>query len=93
MSGFSSVLSLHLQIRLQICRWLFDRLVESPHKTSFYARNLEEDLGDDENMQEAAKYWYALSPWLYASLMVSFEVQRSSHCTSQAVSLRNGGGM
>ncbi|CCA72374.1 hypothetical protein PIIN_06308 [Serendipita indica DSM 11827] len=38
--------------------WSRNKLVESPHKTSFYARNLEEDLEGNENMQEAAKYWY-----------------------------------
>lgn len=36
--------------------WLFDRLVESPHRTSFYARNLAEESDDD--MKEAARYWY-----------------------------------
>ncbi|KAG9056341.1 hypothetical protein FS842_010977 [Serendipita sp. 407] len=38
--------------------WLFDRVVESPHKTSFYARNLERDLEQEDDMREAAKYWY-----------------------------------
>ncbi|KAG8821866.1 hypothetical protein FRC17_009713 [Serendipita sp. 399] len=38
--------------------WLFDRVVESPHRTSFYARNLEGDLDKEDDMQEAAKYWY-----------------------------------
>ena len=39
-------------------RWLFDRVVESPHKTSFYARETD-GYGDDRNWQEAAQYWYA----------------------------------
>ena len=43
--------------------WLFDRVVESPHRTSFYARKLKGD-GDgeeaDQDWQEAAQYWYVL---------------------------------
>ena len=39
-------------------RWLFDRMVESPHKTAFYARETD-GYGDDKNWQEAAQYWYA----------------------------------
>lgn len=34
--------------------WLFDRVVESPHRTSFYVRR---DVNSDNDMQEAAKYW------------------------------------
>ncbi|KAH9484150.1 hypothetical protein JR316_0003630 [Psilocybe cubensis] len=37
--------------------WLFDRVVESPHLTSFFARKTD-GLDDDENWQEAAQYWY-----------------------------------
>ncbi|KAF5358503.1 hypothetical protein D9756_001694 [Leucocoprinus leucothites] len=42
--------------------WLFDRIVESPHRTSFYAR-LEEGDGladerDSAEWQEAARFWY-----------------------------------
>jgi hypothetical protein len=40
-------------------RWLFDRLVESPHRTSFYARSTV-DI-DDEEVQEAAQYWFVIS--------------------------------
>jgi hypothetical protein len=32
-------------------------MVESPHKTSFYARETD-GYGDDKNWQEAAQYWY-----------------------------------
>lgn len=39
--------------------WLFDRLVESPHRTSFYARR--GDADGDETWQEGAQYWYASS--------------------------------
>ena len=39
-------------------RWLFDRMVESPHKTSFYARETD-GYEDDKDWQEAAQYWYA----------------------------------
>ncbi|TFK76597.1 hypothetical protein BDN72DRAFT_831175 [Pluteus cervinus] len=35
--------------------WLFDRVVESPHRTSFYARNLS---AEDDGWEEAAQYWY-----------------------------------
>ncbi|KAF9453278.1 hypothetical protein P691DRAFT_658900 [Macrolepiota fuliginosa MF-IS2] len=39
--------------------WLFDRVVESPHRTSFYARLRDDDSGDERNeWQEAAQYWY-----------------------------------
>lgn len=37
--------------------WLFDRVVESPHRTSFFARRTN-GLDQDESWQEAAKYWY-----------------------------------
>ncbi|KAF8201617.1 hypothetical protein BJ912DRAFT_843410 [Pholiota molesta] len=37
--------------------WLFDRVVESPHLTSFFARKTD-GLSDDESWQEAAQYWY-----------------------------------
>ena len=36
--------------------WLFDRVVESPHRTSFYIRrSAEGEEGDD--MHEAAQMW------------------------------------
>ncbi|KAI0957421.1 hypothetical protein AcW1_005818 [Taiwanofungus camphoratus] len=39
--------------------WLFDRLVESPHRTSFYTRRSNAlSAIDDHDMQEAAQYWY-----------------------------------
>lgn len=38
--------------------WLFDRVVESPHLTSFLARKTD-GLSDDESWQEAAQYWCA----------------------------------
>ncbi|PFH50073.1 hypothetical protein AMATHDRAFT_75828 [Amanita thiersii Skay4041] len=37
--------------------WLFDRVVESPHRTSFFARKTD-GIDDDETWQEAARYWY-----------------------------------
>lgn len=40
--------------------WLFDRLVESPHRTSFYARK-NDGTDDDDTWQEAAQFWYGLS--------------------------------
>ncbi|KAF9821332.1 hypothetical protein IEO21_00578 [Rhodonia placenta] len=39
--------------------WLFDRVVESPHRTSFFVRSHSARDGDAEHdMHEAAKYWY-----------------------------------
>ncbi|KAF9001903.1 hypothetical protein BDQ17DRAFT_1203546, partial [Cyathus striatus] len=37
--------------------WLFDRVVESPHKTSFFVRN-SDGFGEGENWHQAAQYWY-----------------------------------
>ncbi|KAH7929782.1 hypothetical protein BV22DRAFT_1029177 [Leucogyrophana mollusca] len=37
--------------------WLFDRVVESPHRTCFYARRTD-GVDTDEGWQEAAQYWY-----------------------------------
>ncbi|KAH6918727.1 hypothetical protein BKA70DRAFT_1089537 [Coprinopsis sp. MPI-PUGE-AT-0042] len=37
--------------------WLFDRLVESPHRTSFFARRTN-GLDDNESWQETAQFWY-----------------------------------
>jgi hypothetical protein len=47
-------------------RWLFDRLVESPHRTSFYARSAV-DI-EDEEVQEAARYWFVIYGPLSAGL-------------------------
>ncbi|PCH38134.1 hypothetical protein WOLCODRAFT_130701 [Wolfiporia cocos MD-104 SS10] len=39
--------------------WLFDRVVESPHTTSFYVRHDSSAISDNESdMREAALYWY-----------------------------------
>ncbi|KAH8116898.1 hypothetical protein DFH11DRAFT_1824010 [Phellopilus nigrolimitatus] len=40
--------------------WLFDRLVESPHRTSFFARIEGTDMGKDneETWKEEAQFWY-----------------------------------
>lgn len=37
--------------------WLFDRVVESPHRTSFYARKTD-GVENNESWQEAAQYWW-----------------------------------
>ncbi|KAG7452801.1 uncharacterized protein BT62DRAFT_925339 [Guyanagaster necrorhizus] len=37
--------------------WLFDRLVESPHRTSFFARENGAE-GSADAWQEAARFWY-----------------------------------
>ncbi len=36
--------------------WLFDRVVESPHRTSFFARRTD-GVGSDDSWQEAAQFW------------------------------------
>jgi len=36
--------------------WLFDRMVESPHRTSFFARR-DDGIDGDESWQEAAQFW------------------------------------
>ena len=43
--------------------WLFDRVVESPHRTSFFVRRYEAKATDKESsdMQEAAQYWCVAS--------------------------------
>ncbi|KAH9934676.1 uncharacterized protein B0H18DRAFT_1082483 [Fomitopsis serialis] len=39
--------------------WLFDRVVESPHRTSFFVRCLDKPVEKDIlDMNEAAQYWY-----------------------------------
>ena len=50
--------------------WLFDRVVESPHRTSFYARKLKKD-GVDQDWQEAAQYWYALQATICLSVLLT----------------------
>lgn len=47
--------------------WLFERAVESPHKSSFYVRDMSAVAGydqndgiDDREWKEAAHYWYIL---------------------------------
>ncbi|KAL0578151.1 hypothetical protein V5O48_003856 [Marasmius crinis-equi] len=37
--------------------WLFDRLVESPHRTSFFARRTD-GITSDSDWQQAAQFWY-----------------------------------
>ncbi|KAF9072904.1 hypothetical protein BDP27DRAFT_1319610 [Rhodocollybia butyracea] len=37
--------------------WLFDRMVESPHKTAFFVRKTN-GVDDDETWHESAQYWY-----------------------------------
>jgi len=39
--------------------WLFDKVVESPHRTSFYARS-QNGVDGKEDWQEAAQYWLVL---------------------------------
>ncbi|KAJ6606500.1 hypothetical protein DFH09DRAFT_1242020 [Mycena vulgaris] len=37
--------------------WLFDRIVESPHRTAFFARKTN-GIDGDTSWQEAARFWY-----------------------------------
>ncbi|RDB21303.1 Alpha-ketoglutarate-dependent dioxygenase alkB 3 [Hypsizygus marmoreus] len=37
--------------------WLFDRLVESPHRTAFFARK-DDGVDSNESWQQAAQFWY-----------------------------------
>ncbi|KAJ7702318.1 hypothetical protein B0H17DRAFT_1043693 [Mycena rosella] len=37
--------------------WLFERLVESPHRTAFFARKTN-GIDEDTSWQEAARFWY-----------------------------------
>ncbi|KZT02163.1 uncharacterized protein LAESUDRAFT_730502 [Laetiporus sulphureus 93-53] len=53
-----SILPPELACRLFHTMWLFDRVVESPHRTSFSTRRSSNQAEDDENMQQAAQYWY-----------------------------------
>lgn len=71
--------SIETKLTTQI-RWLFDRMVESPHKTSFYARETD-GYGDDRNWQEAAQYWYTYIIALLLSLHILLydQVQWQTH--------------
>ena len=44
--------------------WLFDKVVESPHSTSFYARS-QNGVDGKEDWQEAAQYWSVLRKTIY----------------------------
>lgn len=37
--------------------WLFDRVVESPHRTSFFARARKAGEGNTDDWREAAQFW------------------------------------
>jgi hypothetical protein len=53
--------------------WMVDKLVESPHTTSFYARRGTED---DYDWTEAAQYWYAWSKFLHIRLSHTLTIFR-----------------
>ncbi|KAA1474862.1 hypothetical protein DENSPDRAFT_782623 [Dentipellis sp. KUC8613] len=38
--------------------WLFDRMVESPHRTSFYVRNAADVTDEHGNWNEVSRFWY-----------------------------------
>lgn len=52
--------------------WLFDRLVESPHRTSFFARIEGSELEGDpkETWKEAAQFW-SVSTFLYLEAVLN----------------------
>ncbi|KAF8522221.1 hypothetical protein BU17DRAFT_45166 [Hysterangium stoloniferum] len=50
--------------------WLFDRVVESPHKTAFYIRKFD-GVTDDGTWHEAAQYWYNGRPTATPSVFPS----------------------
>lgn len=73
--------------------WLFDRVVESPHKTSFYARG---GLGNEgETWHEAAQYWYEIVPATLnpVALLNSPQVQRKNDRSSIHFPTCHGRGM
>ena len=64
--------------------WLFERAVESPHKSSFYVRDMGNIAGYDQNdgigdleWQEAAYYWYNPSLPLHNQLQLMTRACRS----------------
>ena len=78
--------------------WLFDRVVESPHRTSFFVRRDISQAGGDSDLKEEAKYWYVLC--FRACLRVEdnygpnlFQVQRMSDRSPFSLSFTNGGSM
>lgn len=52
--------------------WLFDRVVESPHRTSFYARTTDDDVGDTKVWQEAARFWYVVRGHYFRSSFLTW---------------------
>lgn len=50
--------------------WLFDRLVESPHRTAFFARK-NDGLDGNESWQEAAQFW-CVHPYGYIMIAHSY---------------------
>jgi hypothetical protein len=70
--------------------WLFDRLVESPHLTSFFARQTN-GIDDDSSWQEAARYWYELNPPQHTwTLFIIKQVQRSNDRSTSSVPFGHG---
>lgn len=69
-------------------------MVESPHKTSFYARETD-GYGADKNWQEAAQYWYFDTTVSLLSLYIPIydQVQRQTHSATQDVPPRDGRSM
>ena len=58
--------------------WLFERAVESPHKNSFYVRDMSTVVGykqsdgiSDLEWKEAAYYWYGFYFWTHLSELTS----------------------
>ena len=59
--------------------WIADRVVESPHLTSFYVRKTD-GLDKDESWQDTAQYWCVISTLnLYViNILVGTTVEQST---------------
>lgn len=78
--------------------WLFDRVVESPHRTSFFVRRALPEAGGttQEDMQEAAQFW-----WVHlqdrarpeGSQWYTLQVQRTPNSPARTLSSSYGGGV
>lgn len=81
--------------------WLFERAVESPHKNSFYVRNMNAATGYGQNdgisdleWKEAAHYWYVLSLGSTRTLADNSSAQDTIWgCRSQSIPGANGRSM
>ncbi|KAF5372837.1 hypothetical protein D9758_001657 [Tetrapyrgos nigripes] len=80
--------------------WLFDKVVESPHRTSFFARKTD-GVNNDESWQEVAQYWYngrptappeTFPPEMEAACSIIERVVSDQLCTRKRFPLEWAGG-